>query len=63
MTKQEIHEALCKMSDQEKMRLSVACQLNGVSVEDIEEMLANVITGVQAAVEPALQYYRYLGGK
>ena len=27
MTKQEVHEALCKGSDQDKMRLAVACQM------------------------------------
>lgn len=62
MTKQEIHEALCAAPDENKMRLCVACQLSGVSVESIEEMLANVLTGVQEAIAPALRDYEYLRG-
>ena len=56
MTKEQIHEALCKAPDEDKMRLAIACQLNGIDVRDIETGLANVLTGVQ------IEYYRYLGG-
>lgn len=52
---------VCQIS--KKMRFSVACMLNGVSVESVEETLANVLTGVQAAVAPALRDYEYLRGK
>lgn len=62
MTKQEIHEALCAAPDDAKMRLCVACQINGVSVESIEELLANILTGVQTAIAPALRDYKYLCG-
>lgn len=62
MTKQEIHEALCAAPDDAKMRVCVACQLNGVSVESLEELLANVLTGLQTALAPALRDYGYLGG-
>lgn len=64
MTKQEVHEVLCAAPDDVKMRLCVSCQLNGVSVEKIEETLANIITGVQESLAPALRDYEYLmGGK
>ena len=62
MTKQEIHEALCAAPDDAKMRLCVECQLNGVSVERLEDVLANVLTGVQEAIAPALRDYEYLRG-
>ena len=62
MTKEQIHEALCKVPDEDKMRLAIACQLNGIDVWDIETGLANVLTGVQKAIKPAIEYYRYLGG-
>lgn len=62
MTKEQIHEALCKAPDEDKMRLAIACQLNGIDVRDIETGLANVLTGVQKAIKPAIEYYRYLGG-
>lgn len=45
------------------MRLAIACQMNGIDVRDIETGLANVLTGVQKAIKPAIEYYRYLGGK
>lgn len=63
MTKEQIHEALCKAPDEDKMRLAIACQMNGIDVRDIETGLANVLTGVQKAIKPAIEYYRYLGGK
>lgn len=62
MTKEQIREALCKAPDEDKMRLAIACQLNGIDVRDIEAGLANVLTGVQKTIEPAIEYYRYLGG-
>jgi len=62
MTKQEIHEILCNADDQTKMRLAVACQMQGIRVESLEELLANVITGIQVVIEPALENYRYLNG-
>ena len=62
MTKAEVHEMFCNATDQEKMRLCVACQLNGVSVESVEELLSNILTGIQVALEPALRDYKYLGG-
>lgn len=63
MTKEQVHEALCKAPDEDKMRLAIACQMNGIDVRDIETGLANVLTGVQKAIKPAIEYYRYLGGK
>ena len=63
MTKEQIHEALCKAPDEDKMRLAIACQMNGIDVRDIETGLANVLTGIQKAIKPAIEYYRYLGGK
>ena len=62
ITAEQIHEALCKAPDEDKMRLAIACQLNGIDVRDIETGLANVLTGVQKAIKPAIEYYRYLGG-
>lgn len=58
MTKEQIHEALCKAPDEDKMRLAIACQMNGIDVRDIETGLANVLTGVQKAIKPAIEYYR-----
>lgn len=52
-----------KAPDEDKMRLAIACQMNGIDVQDIETGLANVLTGVQKAIKPAIEYYRYLGGK
>ena len=52
MTKEQVHEALC-----------IACQMNGIDVQDVETGLANVLTGVQKVIKPAIEYYRYLGGK
>lgn len=49
MTKEQIHEALCKAPDEDKMRLAIACQLNGIDVRDIE-------TGLQMC----LQVYKKL---
>ena len=62
MTKQEVHECFCKADDQAKMRLAVACQMQGIRVESLEELLENVITGIQVAIEPVLENYRYLNG-
>lgn len=36
MTKEQVHEALCKAPDEDKMRLAIACQMNGIDVQDIE---------------------------
>lgn len=47
MTKEQVHEALCKAPDEDKMRLAIACQMNGIDVQDVETGLANVLTGVQ----------------
>lgn len=47
----------------DKMRLALSCQMNGVDIRSVEETLANVVTGVQNAIKPAIEYYRYLGGK
>lgn len=63
MTKEQVHDALCKASDEDKMRLDLSCQMNGVDIRSVEETLANVVTGVQNAIKPAIEYYRYLGGK
>ena len=63
MTKEQAHDALCKASDEDKMRLALSCQMNGVDIRSVEETLANVVTGVQNAIKPAIEYYRYLGGK
>lgn len=59
MTKEQIHEALCKAPDEDKMRLAIACQMNGIDVRDIETGLANVLTGVQKAIKPAIEYYTF----
>lgn len=63
MTKEQVHDALCKASDEDKMKMAMACQMNGVDIQSIEEAIANVVTGVQENIEPAMEYYRYLGGK
>ena len=42
MTKEQVHEALCKAPDEDKMRLAIACQMNGIDVQDVETGLANV---------------------
>lgn len=60
MTKEQIHEALCKAPDEDKMRLAIACQMNGIDVRDIETGLANVLTGVQKAIKPAIEYARII---
>ena len=62
VTKQKIHEALCELPDQEKMTLAVECQLNGISVESLEELIANAVNYAQAAIEPSLKNYEYLRG-
>lgn len=62
MTKQEVHEMFCNATDQEKMRLCVACQVNGTTVENVEQLLANILTGVQEAIKPALRDFEYLRG-
>lgn len=62
MTKQEIHEALCAAPDDAKMRLCIACQANGTTVENVEQLLANILTGVQEAIKPALRDFEYLRG-
>ena len=63
MTKEQVHDALCKAPDEDKMRLAIACQMNGIDVQDVETGLANVLTGVQKAIKLAIEYYSYLGGK
>jgi len=63
MTKEQVHDALCKASDEDKMKMALACQMNGVDIQSVEETLANVLTGVQKSIKPAMEYYRYLGGK
>lgn len=63
MTKEQIHEALCKAPDEDKMRLAIACQMNGIDIQDAEIVLANVLTGVEKTIKPAIEYYKYLGGK
>ena len=63
MTKEQVHDALCKASDEDKMKMALACQMNGVDIQSAEETLANVLTGVQKSIKPAMEYYRYLGGK
>lgn len=62
MTKEQIHEALCKAPDEDKMRLAIVCQMNGIDIQDAEIGLANVLTGVEKAIKPAIEYYKYLGG-
>lgn len=63
MTKEQVHDALCKASDEDKMKMALACQMNGVDIQSVEETLANVLTGIQKSIKPAMEYYRYLGGK
>ena len=60
MTKEQVHEALCKAPDEDKMRLAIACQMNGIDVQDVETGLANVLTGVQKVIKPAIEYYRII---
>lgn len=62
MTKEQVHEALCKASDEDKMRLAMACQMHGVQIQTLEESFTNILTGVQKAIKPAIEYYKYLGG-
>jgi hypothetical protein len=62
MTKEQVHEAFCKGSDEEKMRLAVMCQMNGVDIRALEETMANVLTEVQKNIGTAMDYYRYLNG-
>ena len=63
MTKEQIHEALVSCPDDAKMRLAVACQMNGISPQKLEETLSNVLTSLEIYMEPAIEYYHYLGGK
>lgn len=63
MTKEQVHDALCKASDEDKMRLALACQMRGIDIRIVEENLANLFTGVQKSLTPAIEYYKYLGGK
>ena len=63
MTKEQIHEALVSCPDDAKMRLAVACQTNGIPPQKLEETLSNVLTGLESCMEPAIEYYHYLGGK
>lgn len=63
MTKQQVHEILCSTDDKSKMQLAMQCQLNGIDIESLEETLAKALSLVEQAVKPALEYYRYLGGK
>lgn len=63
MTKEQIHEALCEAPDEDKMRLAIACQMNGTDIQDVEIALANVLTGVKKTIKPSIEYYKYLGGK
>lgn len=63
MTKEQVHDALCKASDEDKMKMVLACQMNGIDIQSVEETLANVLTGVQKSIKSAMEYYRYLGGK
>jgi hypothetical protein len=63
MTKEQVHDALCQASDEDKMKMALACQMNGIDIQSVEETLANVLTGVQKSIKPAMEYYRYLGGK
>lgn len=61
MTKEQVHELLCKATDEDKMRLAIACQMKGIDIQDVEIGLANVLTGVEKAIKLAIEYYKYLG--
>jgi len=63
MTKQQVHEILCSADDKSKMQLAMQCQMNGIDIESLEETLAKALSLAEQAVKPALEYYRYLGGK
>lgn len=62
MNKTEIHEILTQLPDESKMRLAVNCQINNVTVAQVEEVLANIFTAVQQNMTPALREYQYLRG-
>ncbi len=63
MTQQEVHEIFTKASDEEKMHLAIGCQMNGIHPIQLETTLANVVTGIQKSLMPAINYYKYLEGK
>lgn len=54
MTKEQVHDALCQASDEDKMKMALACQINGIDIQSVEETLANVLTGVQKSIKPAI---------
>ena len=62
MDKTEVHKMLTQLPDDQKMKLAIECQLNGVTVEQLEETLARILSGVEACVTPVLKEYRYLCG-
>lgn len=62
MTKQEVHEELCKMPEEQKRLLAFSCQLNGVNIEDLEETLAKILTEFQKSMQPAMKTLQYLEG-
>ena len=63
MTQEKIHEALCSAPDDEKMKFAISCQIYGIEPQKVESTLANVITGIENSFSPALEYYKYFGGK
>lgn len=62
MTPKEIHEVLCKADDADKMKFAISCQLNGTTPQNVERVLADVLTSVQKSLKPALEFYKYLEG-
>lgn len=62
MDKTEVHKMLTQLPDDQKMKLAINCQLNNVTVEQIEDLLARVLTSVQESITPALKEYKYLCG-
>ena len=62
MDKTEVHEMLTKLPDDQKMKLAIQCQINNMTVAQVEEMLANIFTAVQQNITPAIREYQYLNG-
>lgn len=62
MTKEQVHEAICKWTKEDKMLLAMKCQLKGIGAGELEEKIANTMTCVEKAVKQAVANYKYWEG-
>ena len=59
MTKEDIHEAIKNSSEEDRIKFVVSCQMQGMTPQEAEEMLASVGRFFESLLPKTLEYMDY----